>query len=93
MGDLQRWSTTLADRIKEDFYRLYPYLCRGARNFCVDHFTHFNPKKEIYIGFTDVESECSIRSLRTTGQKCLFISNIISQNEATNKNKGHIFLT
>jgi len=65
MGDLQRWSTTLADRIKEDFYRLYPYLCRGARNFCVDHFTHFNPKKEVYIGFTDVESECSIRSLRT----------------------------
>ena len=65
MGDLQRWSTTLGDRIKEDFYRLYPYLCRGARNFCVDHFSHFNPKKEVYIGFTDVESECSIRSLRT----------------------------
>ena len=45
MADLQRWSTTVADRIKEDFYRLYPYLCRGARNYCIDHFGDFPAKK------------------------------------------------
>ena len=55
----------MCDRIKEEFYRFYPYLCRGARNFCLDHFNHFNAKKEIYIGFTDIENEVSIRGLRT----------------------------
>ena len=63
--NLFRWSFALCDRIKEEFYRFYPYLCRGARNFCLDHFNHFNAKKEIYIGFTDIENEVSIRGLRT----------------------------
>ena len=65
MGDVQKWSYALSDRIKEEFYRFYPFLCRGARNFCLDHFHHFNARKEIYIGFTEVEFESSIRKLRT----------------------------
>ena len=63
--NLFRWSFALCDRIKDEFYRFYPYLCRGARNFCLDHFNHFNAKKEIYIGFTDISDDVSIRSLRT----------------------------
>ena len=65
MSDVQKWSYALSDRIKEEFYRFYPFLCRGARNFCLDHFHHFNARKEIYIGFTEVEFESSIRKLRT----------------------------
>ena len=38
MKDIMAWSQPIADRIKEDFYRLYPYLCRAVKNFCIDTF-------------------------------------------------------
>ena len=65
LSDVSKWSYALSDRIKEEFYRFYPFLCRGAKNFCLDHFHHFNSKKEIYIGFENVEVQESIRKLRT----------------------------
>ena len=37
--DIMSWSQPIADRIKEDFYRLYPYLCKAVKNFCIDNFS------------------------------------------------------
>jgi len=63
--DIMSWSQPIADRIKEDFYRLYPYLCKAVKNFCIDSFSDFNKKKDLFVAFTSVEDECTIRSLQT----------------------------
>ncbi|CBY35763.1 unnamed protein product, partial [Oikopleura dioica] len=63
--DIMKWSQPIADRIKEDFYRLYPYLCKAVKNFCIDSFSDFNKKKDLFVAFTSVEDECTIRSLQT----------------------------
>ena len=52
-SDLDEASTTLANAIQENYYRLYPFLCNAARNFAQDR-ADLPKNKDVFVAFTDV---------------------------------------
>ncbi|KAK9504173.1 hypothetical protein O3M35_010562 [Rhynocoris fuscipes] len=67
--DIEKHNQNLAAAIIEEYYRIYPYLCRAVFNFVKDHGSDGQPianlDKEFYVGLTDVPTRLKIRELTT----------------------------
>jgi DNA replication licensing factor MCM6 len=61
-SDLDEASTTLANAIQENYYRLYPFLCNAARNFAQDR-ADLPKNKDVFVAFTDVPVRHKVREL------------------------------
>eukprot|EP00112_Aurelia_sp_Birch-Aquarium-sp1_P012776 Seg2690.3 transcript_id=Seg2690.3/GoldUCD/mRNA.D3Y31 product="Zygotic DNA replication licensing factor mcm6-B" protein_id=Seg2690.3/GoldUCD/D3Y31 len=64
--DVESYNSQLATTIQEEYYRVYPYLCRAVRNFARDR-GQVPPSKEFYVSFVDVAARHKVREL--TSQK------------------------
>ncbi|XP_018089621.1 zygotic DNA replication licensing factor mcm6-A isoform X1 [Xenopus laevis] len=62
--DLEQFNQQLATTIQEEFYRVYPYLCRAVRAFARDH-GNIPQNKEFYVAFQDLPTRHKIRELTT----------------------------
>ncbi|XP_060724339.1 MCM6 minichromosome maintenance deficient 6, like isoform X1 [Tachysurus vachellii] len=62
--NIERYNQQLATTIQEEFYRVYPFLCRAVRHFARDH-GNIPPTKEFYVAFSDFPSRQKIRELST----------------------------
>ncbi|BES97126.1 DNA replication licensing factor [Nesidiocoris tenuis] len=63
--DVEKYNQNLATAIIEEYYRIFPYLCRAVKNFVKDH-GEVHANKEFYVGFTDVPTKVNIRQLTTS---------------------------
>uniref|UniRef100_A0A8C4SCS0 DNA replication licensing factor MCM6 n=1 Tax=Erpetoichthys calabaricus TaxID=27687 RepID=A0A8C4SCS0_ERPCA len=63
-SDLEQFNQELSTTIQEEFYRVYPYLCRSVRNFARDH-GNIPANKEFYVAIQDLPSRHKIRELTT----------------------------
>lgn len=63
-ADVERFNQNLATVVQEEYYRVYPYLCRALRNFVRDH-AEVNVEKEYYVSFVDVATRHKVRELTT----------------------------
>ncbi|XP_014668098.1 PREDICTED: zygotic DNA replication licensing factor mcm6-B-like [Priapulus caudatus] len=63
--DLEAYNQNLATTIHEEYYRVYPFVCRAVRNFAHDH-GNVPPNKEFYISFEAVATRHKVRELTTT---------------------------
>lgn len=64
-ADLEQHNQQLATTILQEYYRVYPYLCRAVRNFALDR-GQVPPSKEFYVSFTDVPTKIKFRELNTS---------------------------
>ncbi|XP_056389294.1 DNA replication licensing factor MCM6 [Hyla sarda] len=62
--DLEQFNQQLATTVQEEFYRVYPYLCRAIRAFARDH-GNVPQNKEFYLAFQDLPTRHKIRELTT----------------------------
>uniref|UniRef100_A0A667Y9T7 DNA replication licensing factor MCM6 n=1 Tax=Myripristis murdjan TaxID=586833 RepID=A0A667Y9T7_9TELE len=60
--DLEGFNQELATTIQEEFYRVYPFLCRAVRNFARDH-GNVPLNKEFYAAIQDLPTRHKIREL------------------------------
>uniref|UniRef100_UPI00398E60AD zygotic DNA replication licensing factor mcm6-B-like n=1 Tax=Pristiophorus japonicus TaxID=55135 RepID=UPI00398E60AD len=60
--DLEQYNQQLATTVQEEFYRVYPHLCRAVRNFARDH-GNIPPNKEFYVAIEDLPARHKIREL------------------------------
>ncbi|XP_068197185.1 DNA replication licensing factor MCM6 [Antennarius striatus] len=60
--DLEGFNQDLATTIQEEYYRVYPFLCRAVRNFVRDHGS-VPPTKEFYVALEDLSTRHRIREL------------------------------
>ncbi|XP_046883685.1 MCM6 minichromosome maintenance deficient 6, like [Hypomesus transpacificus] len=60
--NIEHFNQQLATTIQEDYYRVYPYLCRAVRHFARDH-GNIPPSKEFYVAFSDFPFKQKIREL------------------------------
>uniref|UniRef100_A0A3Q3XB74 DNA replication licensing factor MCM6 n=1 Tax=Mola mola TaxID=94237 RepID=A0A3Q3XB74_MOLML len=60
--DLEVFNQELATTIQEEYYRVYPYLCRAVRNFALDH-GNVPINKEFYVALEDLPTRHKIREL------------------------------
>lgn len=60
--DLEGSNQELATTIQEEFYRVYPFLCRAVRNFARDH-ANVSVNKEFYVAIQDLPHRSKIREL------------------------------
>jgi len=61
---LESYNPSLEATIKDEYYRVYPYLCRALRNFVRDH-NDVTVDKECYIAFSDMIQHIKVRELNT----------------------------
>lgn len=60
--DVEKHNINLSVTIIEEYYRVYPYLCRAVANFVKDR--GFSKKgKECFVKFTDVPTRHKVREL------------------------------
>lgn len=64
--DIEIYNQQLATTIQEEYYRLYPGLCRGVRNFAREHFRGIPANKDLYVAFDEVPTRQKIRELRNS---------------------------
>ncbi|XP_062337994.1 MCM6 minichromosome maintenance deficient 6, like isoform X2 [Osmerus eperlanus] len=62
--NIEHFNQQLATTIQEDYYRVYPYMCRAVRHFARDH-GNIPPSKEFYVAFSDFPTKQKIRELST----------------------------
>uniref|UniRef100_A0A8C5R9A7 DNA replication licensing factor MCM6 n=1 Tax=Leptobrachium leishanense TaxID=445787 RepID=A0A8C5R9A7_9ANUR len=62
--DLEQFNQQLATTIQEEFYRVYPFLCRAVRAFARD-LGNVPQNKEFYVAFQDLPTRHKIRELTT----------------------------
>lgn len=62
--DVEKYNQNLATSIIEEYYRIYPYLCRAVSNFVKDH-SDSKKDKECYVSFVDVPTRHKIREMKT----------------------------
>uniref|UniRef100_A0A3B4WM45 DNA replication licensing factor MCM6 n=1 Tax=Seriola lalandi dorsalis TaxID=1841481 RepID=A0A3B4WM45_SERLL len=60
--DLEGFNQELATTIQEEYYRVYPFLCRAVRNFARDH-GNVPLNKEFYVAIEDLPTRHKIREL------------------------------
>ncbi|KAM9844902.1 DNA replication licensing factor MCM6 [Aulostomus maculatus] len=60
--DLEGFNQELATTVQEEYYRVYPFLCRAVRNFARDH-GNVPLNKEFYVALEDLPSRHKIREL------------------------------
>jgi len=63
-ADVETYKSELATIIQEEYYRVYPYLCRAVRNFARDR-GEVPSTKEFYASFIDLPTRHKIRELST----------------------------
>ncbi|XP_029381123.1 DNA replication licensing factor MCM6 isoform X2 [Echeneis naucrates] len=63
--DLEGFNQELATTIQEEYYRVYPFLCRAVRNFARDH-GNVPLTKEFYVALEDLPTRHKIRELSST---------------------------
>lgn len=63
--DVEKFNQSLSTTIQEEYYRVFPYLCRAVRNFVNDR-VDVVEDKEFYISFVDVPTRHKVRELTTT---------------------------
>ncbi|MGH0127292.1 UNVERIFIED_CONTAM: hypothetical protein FKN15_071197 [Acipenser sinensis] len=64
-ADLEQFNQELATTIQEEYYRVYPFLCRAVRSFARDHGNMIPANKEFYLAVQDLPSRHKIRELTT----------------------------
>ncbi|KAK1166047.1 zygotic DNA replication licensing factor mcm6-B-like [Acipenser oxyrinchus oxyrinchus] len=64
-ADLEQFNQELATTIQEEYYRVYPFLCRAVRSFARDHGNMIPANKEFYLAIQDLPSRHKIRELTT----------------------------
>ncbi|XP_045624546.1 zygotic DNA replication licensing factor mcm6-B [Procambarus clarkii] len=62
--DIDKYNQNLATTVVEEYYRVYPFLCRSVRNFVRDH-AEVTVEKEYYVSLIDVPTRHKIRELTT----------------------------
>uniref|UniRef100_A0A8C8MGD0 DNA replication licensing factor MCM6 n=1 Tax=Oncorhynchus tshawytscha TaxID=74940 RepID=A0A8C8MGD0_ONCTS len=62
--NIEHFNQQLATTIQEEYYRVYPFLCRAVRYFARDH-GNMPVAKEFYVAFSDFPSRQKIRELST----------------------------
>ncbi|XP_033838507.1 DNA replication licensing factor MCM6 [Periophthalmus magnuspinnatus] len=60
--DLEGFNQELATTIQEEYYRVYPFLCRAVRNVARDH-GNVPLNKEFYVAIQDLPTRHKIREL------------------------------
>uniref|UniRef100_A0A8C6Y2A8 DNA replication licensing factor MCM6 n=1 Tax=Naja naja TaxID=35670 RepID=A0A8C6Y2A8_NAJNA len=60
--DLEQFNQQLATTIQEEFYRVYPFLCRAVKTFAKDH-GNVPPNKDFYVAFQDLPTRHKIREM------------------------------
>ncbi|XP_073532721.1 maternal DNA replication licensing factor mcm6 [Phyllobates terribilis] len=60
--DIEYYNQQLSTAIQEEYYRVYPHLCRAVRNF-VRQIGNVPIGKEFYVAFSDFPSRQKIREL------------------------------
>ncbi|XP_028283428.1 DNA replication licensing factor MCM6 [Parambassis ranga] len=60
--DLEGFNQELATTIQEEYYRVYPFLCRAVRNFARDH-GNVPLNKEFYVAIEELPTRHKIREL------------------------------
>ncbi|XP_063058420.1 MCM6 minichromosome maintenance deficient 6, like [Engraulis encrasicolus] len=63
--NIEHFNQQLATTIQEEYYRVYPFLCRAVRHFARDHGT-IPPSKEFYVAFSEFPTRHKIRELTTS---------------------------
>ncbi|XP_064644824.1 DNA replication licensing factor MCM6-like [Lineus longissimus] len=63
--DVEKYNQQLATTIMEEYYRVYPFICRAVRNFAQDH-GQVPPSKEFYVSFTEVPTRLKVRDMLTS---------------------------
>ncbi|CAN0154796.1 unnamed protein product [Bubo scandiacus] len=61
-ADLEQFNQQLSTTIQEEFYRVYPYLCRAVKTFARDH-GNVPSNKDFYVAFQDLPTRHKIREL------------------------------
>ncbi|KAF2985058.1 hypothetical protein EK904_012657 [Melospiza melodia maxima] len=61
-ADLEQFNQQLSTTIQEEFYRVYPYLCRATKAFARDH-GNVPANKDFYVAFQDLPTRHKIREL------------------------------
>ncbi|XP_066431255.1 DNA replication licensing factor MCM6 [Eleutherodactylus coqui] len=62
--DLEQFNQQLATTVQEEFYRVYPYLCRAVWAFVRDQ-SNVPQSKEFFLAFQDLPTRHKIRELTT----------------------------
>ncbi|XP_069120581.1 zygotic DNA replication licensing factor mcm6-like [Argopecten irradians] len=62
--DVEKFNQQLSTTILEEYYRIYPFLCRAVRNYAKD-WGQIPPAKEFYVSFTDVPTRLKVREMTT----------------------------
>ncbi|ESO87684.1 hypothetical protein LOTGIDRAFT_206985 [Lottia gigantea] len=62
--DVERYNQQLATTILEEYYRVYPFICRAVRNYAKD-WGQIPPLKEFYVSFTEVPTRLKVREMTT----------------------------
>ncbi|KAG8181898.1 hypothetical protein JTE90_026057 [Oedothorax gibbosus] len=63
--DVTKYNCKLASTIEEEYYRVYPYLCRAVMSFMAEK-TVYVADKELYVGFCSVPTKNKIRELKAS---------------------------
>ncbi|MBN3321008.1 MCM6M factor, partial [Atractosteus spatula] len=61
-ANIERFNQPLSTAVQEDFYRVYPYLCRAVRHFARER-GNIPPSKEFYVAFSEFPARQKIREL------------------------------
>ncbi|GAB6031918.1 MCM DNA helicase complex subunit mcm6 [Chamberlinius hualienensis] len=61
-AEIEKYNTSLSSTIQEEYYRVYPYLCRAVKNFVRDH-VDVKVNKEYYVSLVDVSVPYRLREL------------------------------
>ncbi|KAK3796633.1 hypothetical protein RRG08_008387 [Elysia crispata] len=62
--DIESYNQQLATTILEEYYRVYPFLCRAVRNYAKDY-GQIPTGKEFYLSLTDVPTRLKVREMTT----------------------------
>lgn len=63
--DVEKYNQNLATTIIEEYYRLYPFLCKAVANYAIEA-GNAKADKEYYVSFVDVPTRHKVRELTTT---------------------------
>uniref|UniRef100_A0A8C6N2A6 DNA replication licensing factor MCM6 n=1 Tax=Mus spicilegus TaxID=10103 RepID=A0A8C6N2A6_MUSSI len=64
-ADLEQFNQQLSTTIQEEFYRVYPYLCRALKTFVKDR-KEIPFAKDFYVAFQDLPTRHKIRELTSS---------------------------
>jgi len=62
--DIESYNQQLATTVLEEYYRVYPFLCRAVRNYAKDY-GQIPQGKEFYLSLTDVPTMLKVREMTT----------------------------